>query len=44
MNYYWFNREKLLKMHAINITITEENKKLLIKKCQEKMLREKEKN
>ena len=28
MSYYWLNKEKLLKMRGINITIKEENKKL----------------
>ena len=42
MNYYWFNRKTLLKMHWINITIKEKNKKLLnivllIKRFLEKM-------
>ena len=35
MNYYCLNREKLLKMRKINITIKVENKKLpnITKKC-----------
>ena len=28
MSYYWLNKEKLLKMHGISITIKKENKKL----------------
>ena len=55
MSYYWFNREKLLKMHGINIIIKEEYKRLLNimlltkkskKKCKTKYgnLSEKEKN
>ena len=42
MNYYWFNRKTLLKLHWINFTIKEKNKKLLsivllIKRFLEKM-------